>query len=170
MNKAYIALGTNIEPRKEHLLEALQSLAENESISIKKQSSIYETVPVGYADQADFLNMVIEVKTSLSSMELLDFCQSVELQLGRKREIRYGPRTIDLDILTYNQENSTVERLIIPHPRMHERAFVLVPLQEIAPDMILPVWNQPITDFIKDLPDIDIKDVRIWTPNELGEE
>lgn len=170
MNKAYIALGTNIEPRKDHLLEALQSLAENESMSIKKQSSIYETVPVGYADQADFLNMVIEVKTTLSSMELLDFCQSVELQLGRKREIRYGPRTIDLDILTYNQENSTVERLIIPHPRMHERAFVLVPLQEIAPDMILPVWNQPITDFIKDLPDIDIKDVRIWTPNELGEE
>ncbi|WP_087974058.1 2-amino-4-hydroxy-6-hydroxymethyldihydropteridine diphosphokinase [Oceanobacillus rekensis] len=170
MNIAYVALGTNIEPRKEHLWEALQNIAESESISIKKQSSIYETAPVGYTDQADFLNMVIEVETTLPPMELLGFCQSVELQLGRKRNIRFGPRTIDLDILTYNQENSTVERLIIPHPRMHERAFVLVPLQEIVPDMILPVWNRPITDFIKDLPDTDIKDVRLWTKNELGEE
>ncbi|MFC4024097.1 2-amino-4-hydroxy-6-hydroxymethyldihydropteridine diphosphokinase [Oceanobacillus longus] len=170
MNRAYLALGTNIEPRYKHLLKALELLKRNEQISIKRQSSIYETTPVGYTDQADFLNMVIEVETTLSSMELLAYSQSVELQLGRKRDIRFGPRTIDLDILTYNQENSTVERLIIPHPRMHERAFVLVPLQEIAPDMILPVWNKSVVDFINDLPDTDIKDVSIWTQNELEEE
>ncbi|MGJ9460203.1 2-amino-4-hydroxy-6-hydroxymethyldihydropteridine diphosphokinase [Oceanobacillus sp. CF4.6] len=170
MNRAYLALGTNIEPRYKHLVNALELLKKNERISIKRQSSIYETTPVGYMDQADFLNMVIEVETALSPMELLAYCQSVELQLGRKREIRFGPRTIDLDILTYNQENSTVERLIIPHPRMHERAFVLVPLQEIAPDMILPVWNKSVVDFINDLPDTDIKDVSIWTQNELEEE
>ena len=138
MNIAYLALGTNIEPREEYLDEAIRMLEENTSITIKKKSSIYETAPVGYTDQADFLNMVIEVETSLSSIELLEFCQEVELDLGRKREIRFGPRTIDLDILIYNQENSTIERLIIPHPRMHERAFVLVPLEEIAPNLVIP--------------------------------
>ncbi|WP_249872190.1 2-amino-4-hydroxy-6-hydroxymethyldihydropteridine diphosphokinase [Oceanobacillus saliphilus] len=163
MNLAFLALGTNIGTRHEHLREALQLLKKNDHINILKQSSIYETVPVGYTDQEDFLNMVILVETSLSSMELLEYCQSIELQLGRKREIRFGPRTIDLDILTYNQENSTVERLIIPHPRMHERAFVLIPLQEIAPDFVLPVWNKRIVELINELPDTDIKDVRKWT-------
>ncbi|WP_337019700.1 2-amino-4-hydroxy-6-hydroxymethyldihydropteridine diphosphokinase [Oceanobacillus massiliensis] len=170
MNIAYLALGTNISPRKEYLSQALRLLEKNEQVSIVKQSSIYETAPVGYIDQADFLNMVIEVETSLSSFDLLEYCQAVEQQLGRKREIRFGPRTIDLDILTFNQENSTVERLIIPHPRMHERAFVLVPLQEIAPHMLVPGWNKRVVDFINELPERDIKDVRKWTQNGLGEE
>ncbi|MBP2078505.1 2-amino-4-hydroxy-6-hydroxymethyldihydropteridine diphosphokinase [Oceanobacillus polygoni] len=170
MNQAYLALGTNIEPREAYLTEALELLSKMGKVTVSRQSSIYETAPVGYLEQADFLNMVIEIKTSLSSLELLEYCQSVEQQLGRRRGIRFGPRTIDLDILTYNQENSTVERLIIPHPRMHERAFVLIPLQEIAPQLILPVWNKLIAEMIHDLPEIDIKDVRKWTQKGSVEE
>lgn len=164
MNQAYIALGTNIEPRAAYLQDALRLLDENEEITISARSSIYETVPVGYTDQEDFLNMVIEIGTSMISMELLDFCQAVELELGRTRGVRFGPRTIDLDILTYNQENSTVERLTLPHPRMHERAFVLVPLCEIAPDLELPVINRNIVDLMNDLPETQIKGVREWKP------
>ncbi|RDW15326.1 2-amino-4-hydroxy-6-hydroxymethyldihydropteridine diphosphokinase [Oceanobacillus arenosus] len=162
MNKAYLALGTNIEPRHAYLEDALRILGEHQAIAIQKKSSIYETAPVGYTNQADFLNMVIEVDTALISMKLLEYCQQVELELGRKRDIRFGPRTIDLDILTYNQENSTIERLIIPHPRMHERAFVLIPLQEIAADFIIPVWNKRPQELIEGLSDADVKDVRKW--------
>lgn len=166
MNKAYIALGTNIEPRYEHITSALQSLTNHRSITIVKQSSIYETAPVGYTDQADFLNMVVEIETSLSSIELLNCCQQIEQLLGRKRVIRFGPRTIDLDILLYNQENSKMDRLIIPHPRMHERAFVLIPLNEIAPTAIIPPWDRPVADYIDELSPTDKKDVKEWTPSE----
>jgi 2-amino-4-hydroxy-6-hydroxymethyldihydropteridine diphosphokinase len=166
MNKAYIALGTNIEPRYEYIMRALQSLANTMEIKVVKQSSIYQTAPVGYTDQADFLNMVIEVDTSLSSIELLDCCQEIEQSLGRKRVIRFGPRTIDLDILLYNQENSKMDRLIIPHPRVHERAFVLIPLNEIAPDLIIPPWDKSVADYIDTLPPTDKKDVKEWTPSD----
>ncbi|KPH75750.1 MULTISPECIES: 2-amino-4-hydroxy-6-hydroxymethyldihydropteridine diphosphokinase [Bacillaceae] len=170
MNQAYISLGTNIEPRIDYLDDALKLLEENENITIKAQSSVYETVPVGYTDQNDFLNIVIGIETSLSSMELLKYCQSIEDKLGRKREIRFGPRTIDLDILTYNNENSTVEELLIPHPRMHERAFVLIPLHEIAPDFMIPTWNKYPGDLLSKLQEADIKGVRKWIRSELEEE
>ncbi|WP_040977615.1 2-amino-4-hydroxy-6-hydroxymethyldihydropteridine diphosphokinase [Oceanobacillus jeddahense] len=162
MNQAFIALGTNIEPREEYLKQALDLLEANEYISIQKKSSIYETAPVGYQDQADFLNMVLELQTSLSSMNLLDVCQQIERELGRKRDIRFGPRTIDLDILTFNHENSRVERLIIPHPRMHERAFVLIPLGEIAPAFIIPVHEKSVEAYLKEIPEKDRTDVRLW--------
>lgn len=160
MNQVYIALGTNIEPREGHLEEALQLLAENNDIQIEKKSSIYETAPVGYADQADFLNMVIAIKTSLSPIGLLDVCQEIEQHLGRKRTIRFGPRTIDLDILVYNQENRQTERLIIPHPRMHERAFVLVPFAEITPELMIPSIQKCVKDLLVILPEESIKEVR----------
>src|SRR5690625_4730593 len=131
MNTVYIALGTNIEPRITYLQEAIEQLKDWKEITIANQSAIYETEPVGYTDQADFLNMVIEANTSLTPVQLLDACQSIETELGRKRTIRFGPRTIDLDILIYNHAKLTTERLTIPHPRMDERAFVLVPLAEI---------------------------------------
>lgn len=159
---AYLSLGTNIEPRETHLTKALELLVQNKAISILKKSSIYETVPVGYTDQADFLNMVIEVRTNLSSLQLLEYCQNIEQQLGRKREFRFGPRTIDLDILLYNQENSTVERLTIPHPRMHERAFVLIPLVEIAPSLTLPNNNKSIMDLINQLSKEELSGVKKW--------
>lgn len=166
MNRAYIALGTNIEPRYTHLMEAIDSLDNHEAIRINKKSSIYETVPVGYLDQAYFLNMVLEIDTSLLPLELLDDCQRIEKQLGRERHIRFGPRTIDLDILTYNDKNMATERLLIPHPRMQERAFVLVPLAEVAPELIIPGVTKKAKTLLKELPESDKKDVKIWIPNE----
>nr|WP_275940747.1 2-amino-4-hydroxy-6-hydroxymethyldihydropteridine diphosphokinase [Neobacillus terrae] len=125
-------MGSNMGDRFCYLKMAVQSLKYNPKIKLVNCSSIYETDPVGYEDQDLFLNMAVEVKTVLTAQELLEVCLAVELELGRKREIKWGPRTIDLDILLYNQENIETETLIIPHPRMQERAFVMVPLFEIA--------------------------------------
>jgi 2-amino-4-hydroxy-6-hydroxymethyldihydropteridine diphosphokinase len=122
-------------------------------------SSIYETDPVGYEDQDLFLNMVIEIQTGLTAMELLDLCLRTELELGRKREILWGPRTIDLDILTFNQENIENEKLIVPHPRMLERAFVLIPLLEIIHDSQLKI-SQLLVSSLEELPNQE--GVRIW--------
>ncbi|WP_010531193.1 2-amino-4-hydroxy-6-hydroxymethyldihydropteridine diphosphokinase [Lentibacillus jeotgali] len=167
MKNIYLALGSNIEPREKYLTRALEALNAHRQITIIKKSSIYQTDPVGYTDQAEFLNMVIELDTSLLPMELLDVCQAIEKQLGRRREIRFGPRTIDLDILMYNQENRETERLILPHPRMLERAFVLIPLGEIAPELtITAVGHKRAADYIKALPESDIKDVRQWTERD----
>lgn len=166
MNQAFLSLGTNIEPRMEYLDRAINLLTEHEKITIEAKSSIYETTPVGYTDQPNFLNIVVEITTSMTSMELLDCCQDIERALGRKREIRFGPRTIDLDILTYNNENSTVERLLIPHPRMHERAFVLIPLNEIAPEFVIPNWNKRAGELLNELQESDIEGVTKWIQNE----
>ncbi|PFJ51801.1 2-amino-4-hydroxy-6-hydroxymethyldihydropteridine diphosphokinase [Bacillus cereus] len=134
-NIAYIALGSNIGERYTYLTEAIKFLNKNPYIHVDDVSSVYETEPVGYTDQSCFLNLVIKISTNLSPQELLQVTQKVENGLGRKREIRWGPRTIDLDILLYNQENIEAENLIVPHPRMFERAFVIVPLLEINQDI-----------------------------------
>ncbi|SHH82878.1 MULTISPECIES: 2-amino-4-hydroxy-6-hydroxymethyldihydropteridine diphosphokinase [Virgibacillus] len=172
MNHVYIALGTNIEPRERFLKEGLRLLQEHAQIHVTKTSSIYQTAPVGYTEQSDFLNMVIEVETSCLPLELLAYCQQIENELGRKRIIRFGPRTIDLDILLYNQENIEMERLTIPHPRMHERAFVLVPLNEIAPHAVLPLPNgdKEVSMVVKELPGNDLKDVVKWTKKDSVDE
>lgn len=134
MNKSYLSLGSNMGNRLEMLKQAVSLLKEHPSIDVMKISSLYETDPVGYTEQDAFLNIVVYLQTELSAHELLDVCQSIETELNRKREIRWGPRTIDLDILLYNQDEVNSARLIIPHPRMHERAFVLVPLLELDPN------------------------------------
>ncbi|WP_034681585.1 2-amino-4-hydroxy-6-hydroxymethyldihydropteridine diphosphokinase [Caldalkalibacillus mannanilyticus] len=134
----YLSLGTNMGDRLFFLQEALRLLGESKNIQIAKASSIYETEPVGYTDQPAFLNMVIHGQTSLSPEHLLETTQLVEQTLGRKREIRWGPRTIDIDILLYNNREIKMDHLTIPHPRMNERAFVMIPLAEIAPDLIVP--------------------------------
>lgn len=140
MNRSFISLGSNMGDRLEMLKQAVRLLTEHSSIEVSEVSSIYETAPVGFTEQEAFLNMVILVHTDLSAPALLDVCQEIERKLDRKREIRWGPRTIDLDILLFNQDRMDSERLTIPHPRMHERAFVLVPLLEIdgAQDFIEP--------------------------------
>ncbi|GGK01252.1 2-amino-4-hydroxy-6-hydroxymethyldihydropteridine pyrophosphokinase [Lentibacillus kapialis] len=171
MKNIYLALGSNIEPRNKYLAKALEALESHRQITIIKKSSVYKTAPVGYIEQADFLNMVIELETSLLPLELLDVCQDIEKQLNRRRKIRFGPRTIDLDILIYNQENRETERLILPHPRMHERAFVLIPLDEIAPNLAIPAADHKYAaDYIKTLPESDLKDVQRWTDIDLAEE
>lgn len=166
---AYIALGSNIEPRFSYLKQAIEELDEVESINVLSKSDIYETVPVGYTEQANFLNMVIEVETDLRPLNLLEICQFVEQKLGRNREVRWGPRTIDLDILLYNNENMKTEKLIIPHPRMHERAFVLVPLQDVNPSIHIQHVNKSVSRSLDDLPTEEKRGVVKWIPY-TGEE
>lgn len=159
-NKAYIALGSNMGDRFGYLTQAILLLESHEKIEVVNTSSIYETDPVGYTDQDQFLNMAIQVKTSLEPVELLDTCLDIELKLGRKREIKWGPRTLDLDILLYNHENIETEKLTIPHPRMRERAFVILPLLEMDPDLTLPNTGEPLKNCLQSIPDKE--GVRIW--------
>ncbi|MEI4791129.1 2-amino-4-hydroxy-6-hydroxymethyldihydropteridine diphosphokinase [Bacillus sp. FJAT-53060] len=131
-NTAYIALGSNIGKKETYLKEAVKKLHEHPDVQVELISSIYETTPVGYENQDDFLNMAVKISTSLRPEELLALTQEIEQELGRTREVRWGPRTADLDILLYNRENIETEQLVIPHPRMYERLFVLVPMSEIC--------------------------------------
>ncbi|MBE4906693.1 2-amino-4-hydroxy-6-hydroxymethyldihydropteridine diphosphokinase [Bacillus luteolus] len=158
-NIAYIAIGSNIENRLEHLRQAVHSLNNHKHIHVEKGSSIYETDPVGYEDQAPFLNMVIKVITELSMIELLRANQVIETENGRKREIKWGPRTLDLDILLYNHENIETEELIIPHPRMTERAFVMIPLLEVEQNVVIPTHELAALN-IDELRDRE--GVRVW--------
>lgn len=138
MKRAYLSIGSNMGDRLHHLTEAVRALHSHGGIEVTEVSSIYETEPVGYTDQDSFLNLAVGLETSLDPFELLSVCQGIENDLGRVREIRWGPRTVDLDILLYNHDNIESENLIVPHPRMGERAFVLVPLLEIAPGIVRP--------------------------------
>jgi len=119
------------------MVQALKLLAENDSIAVEQVSSLYRTRPWGKVDQPDFLNCVASVRTSLGPHELLDACLSVEHQLKRERRERWGPRLIDLDVLLYGYEKVQADDLEIPHPRIADRAFVLVPLLEIAPGIMI---------------------------------
>jgi 2-amino-4-hydroxy-6-hydroxymethyldihydropteridine diphosphokinase len=159
-NTAYIALGSNIEDRFYYLYQAVRSLDQHPEITVTATSSIYETEPVGYTNQDAFLNMVIKVNTHLSPLELFKVIQNIEQENGRKREIKWGPRTLDLDILLYNQENIETEHLTVPHPRMMERAFVLVPLCEIDCNVKIPIVEKPVHVLIDELQ--DKKGVYIW--------
>lgn len=134
-NTAYIALGSNIGKKETYLKEAVKKLHEHPEVQVELISSIYETTPVGYENQDDFLNMAVKIATSLRPEELLSLTQKIEQELGRTREVRWGPRTADLDILLYNRENIETEQLVVPHPRMYERLFVLVPMSEICPEI-----------------------------------
>ncbi len=137
MNQAFISLGSNMGNRSHYLKDALETLTTTYPIELVNVSSIYETIPIGYTEQDLFLNMVAQLKTELSAFELLEACLDTEKRLGRKREIHWGPRTIDLDILLFNEENIITENLVIPHPRMFERSFVVIPLLEISPDAVI---------------------------------
>lgn len=128
---AYVALGSNINNREQYLQDAITALNQEPGIFVTGLSSIYETEPVGYVDQSAFLNMVVQIQTVIPAEDLLSKLLAIENRLGRKRDVRWGPRTIDLDLLLYGDEQLTTPDLIIPHPRMHERAFVLVPLLEV---------------------------------------
>ncbi|WLP59777.1 2-amino-4-hydroxy-6-hydroxymethyldihydropteridine diphosphokinase [Bacillus pumilus] len=134
-NTAYIALGSNIGKKETYLKEAVKKLHKHPDVQVEQISSIYETTPVGYENQDDFLNMAVKISTSLRPNELLALTQKIEQELGRTREVRWGPRTADLDILLYNRENIETEQLVVPHPRMYERLFVLVPMSEICPEI-----------------------------------
>ena len=125
-----LALGTNIEPREQYLKDALRKIVDN-NIKIILESSIYETPAWGGVADQNFLNMCIEVETELEAYELLDTIQKIELELGRVRKEHWGNRTIDIDIITFNDLIFNDERLIVPHKYIHERNFVLAPLVEM---------------------------------------
>ncbi len=165
MNIVYIALGSNQGDRAGYLQEAVEEIGRHEQIMVEKESSIYETDPVGYTEQDKFLNMVIKVNTQLAPADLLKVLQEFEYFFGRKREIRWGPRTLDLDILLYNQENIETEELIIPHPRMWERAFVFIPLIEIAESKDLPVEINRKELLARQ----DREGVHVWKPKSGGD-
>ena len=160
MTTAYIGIGSNLGDREELLRKAITLLAAEPGIEVGRVSSLYETAPVGFVDQPPFLNAVAVLTTDLSPDSLLDVCQTVEEQLHRRRNIRWGPRTIDIDILLYDDEQLALPRLTVPHPRMHERLFVLIPLQEVAPDL---VWGgKAVSEHINCVG--SNQDVRVYAP------
>ena len=146
--KAVIALGSNLGDPKENLDLALALL--REATEVKKVSSYYVTKPVGYEDQPDFVNAVCIIETELPAMELLKMVHGIEKTMGRERTIKWGPRTLDLDIIQYGAMLSNAEELTLPHPRAHERKFVLEPWHEIEPDAIL-LTHGKIADLLSKL-------------------
>jgi 2-amino-4-hydroxy-6-hydroxymethyldihydropteridine diphosphokinase len=160
----YIALGTNLEPRAAHLDKALELFHSLSGVEVKRVSSIYESKPVGYLDQPDFLNLVFEAETELLPLDLLDSCQTIEQELGRVRTIRFGPRTLDVDIVLYGVESIDEERLTVPHPRMQERSFVLLPLQELNPEYVVPEWNKTVNELVAELPSKDLEEIWKYAP------
>lgn len=147
MHKVYLSLGSNMGDKVDYLDKAVDMIQKNEDIHNVKVSSYYQTDPVGYLDQDVFVNIAIELETELTPLEMLDLCQHVEETLNRVRVIRWGPRTIDVDIILYDGIDMESERLILPHPRAYERAFVLVPMAELNDELI--IHNQTITELMK---------------------
>ncbi len=141
MARVFLGIGSNIKKEK-NLRKCIALL--KKKFSVKKISSVYETKPVGYENQDNFYNMVVEIETDLSPEKFLDVLMGIEKMLGRVRTKKNFPRTIDLDILFYEDRIIESKNLVIPHPRLHERAFVLVPLNEIAPDFVHPVLKKRI--------------------------
>ncbi|MCY4570398.1 MAG: 2-amino-4-hydroxy-6-hydroxymethyldihydropteridine diphosphokinase [Candidatus Poribacteria bacterium] len=153
MYAAYIGFGSNIGDRLVHIQNAIHALSKTEGITLQKISSIYTTDPVGYEAQAQFLNGVAAIQTSLSPLALLHTLKDIETAIGRKHRIRWGPREIDLDILIYGDLCVQTEKLVVPHPEIHLRGFVLVPLAEIAPDLVHPVFQVSIQTLLNRLED-----------------
>jgi len=147
---AIIAIGANIGDREKNIIDAINYIIE-EGIDVVKVSSIIETEPYGYLDQPKFLNLVIEVKTDKTPQELLSTLLEIERKLKRERKIRFGPRTIDLDIIFYDDLIVEEENLTIPHKDMQNRYFVLKPLSEIEPDYIHPVLKKSVKELLKEL-------------------
>ena len=135
--RGFLGLGTNLGDRKDNLRRTLAALKSCAKIEVVRVSQVYETAPQGVLDQPDFLNLVVEIATELSPRELLTTIKAIELQLGRTPGPRWGPRLIDIDILLLGDERIAEEGLTLPHPHLLERAFVMAPLAELAPELIL---------------------------------
>ncbi len=153
MPDVFIGLGSNLGDREAALTSALEAIRELPETRLIRSSSWMETDPVGGPPQGMFLNGVVQIETTLSPEQLLDHLQRIERELGRTEEkIRWGPRVIDLDLLTYSDLTLETPRLTLPHPRLHERSFVLVPLSHIAPDWCHPRLKKSASALLKALP------------------
>ncbi len=144
-HRVYLSLGSNIGNKRKNLLEAIRKIGELENTEVVKSSTILETEPFGYLEQDNFLNTCLEVKTLMTAQEFLKEILKIELDMGRVREIKWGPRIIDIDILFYDKEIIEEDNLAVPHPWICEREFVLDPLSEIAPNYIHPLEKKTIT-------------------------
>jgi 2-amino-4-hydroxy-6-hydroxymethyldihydropteridine diphosphokinase len=138
LNDAYVALGSNLGDAVENVRAGIEALAMMPDTRLAAISSLYRNPPVGYVDQPDFVNAVARIETALTPRALLDALLDIERRFGRVRDFPNAPRTLDLDIVLYGSETVAEPGLTIPHPRMHERAFVIVPLAEIAPELSVP--------------------------------
>lgn len=145
--RAFLALGSNLDAPAHRLLRAFAQIAATPGITLVRRSSLYRTAPVGFIDQPDFINAVVEVLTTLSPFDLLAAALSVEREQGRERDFLNAPRTLDVDVLLYADQHVDSASLTLPHPRAHERAFVLRPLLEIAPHCHIPGLG-PARDFL----------------------
>jgi 2-amino-4-hydroxy-6-hydroxymethyldihydropteridine diphosphokinase len=148
MARAFIALGANLNRPERQVAQAIDEIGAAAGLRVVARSSLYRTAPVGYLDQPDFVNAVIAVETDLTPRALLDALLAIERAHGRERQFPNAPRTLDLDILLYDGVQLHEPGLTIPHPRMHERAFVLQPLAEIAPDLVLPAHG-PVAELAR---------------------
>ncbi|GAC1620105.1 MAG: 2-amino-4-hydroxy-6-hydroxymethyldihydropteridine diphosphokinase [Candidatus Acidiferrum sp.] len=161
MQKIYLSLGSNVGDRAKNLTTAIAALADA-AVTVLQVSSIYETEPVDYLDQGWFLNCVVEAETELTAKELLRELRGIEMRMGSKKQFARGPRLIDLDILLYGQESIEAEQLMVPHPRMLQRRFVLAPLAEIAPQLRHPSWPGTTAQMLAQTPDKSV--VRLLKP------
>ncbi|MEZ5015540.1 MAG: 2-amino-4-hydroxy-6-hydroxymethyldihydropteridine diphosphokinase [Flavipsychrobacter sp.] len=151
-NTAYLLLGSNEGDREQWISTAIKYI-EKEVGHVTRQSAFYQTAAWGIEEQPDFLNMAIAIETELTPIELLDNILAIEQQLGRERTLKWGQRTIDIDILFYNDIILETERLTVPHPYIHKRNFALVPLEEIAPNLLHPILNKDITQLLDNCTD-----------------
>lgn len=165
MERVYLGLGSNMGDRQGNIKRACELLAGSRLLTGMRISSIYETDPWGPVPQGPFLNCVLSACTAVSGPELLELALRVEAEIGRVRDVHWGPRVIDIDVLLIGEERINLPQLQVPHPRMWERAFVLVPLADLAPDMSAP-GGTPLARYILTLPDIE--GVRQVKPDPQG--
>ena len=155
-HRVYLSLGSNMGDKRKNLLEAIRKIGELENTEVVKSSTILETEPFGYLEQDNFLNACLEVKTLMTAQEFLKEILQIELDMGRVREIKWGPRIIDIDMLFYDKEVIEEDNLAVPHPWICEREFVLDPLSEIAPNYIHPLEKKTITMLARKLKEREV--------------